>query len=124
MANICHPEGYADITASASVSNHVDGLRIVLEDENVDAAVFITVVPTFLPQKELAEELVKMTQGCKEAGEKPVYYCVMAGAYTAPARAIMERAGMCTFDAPDKAVLAARNMCRYAAFRRRIREEG
>ena len=24
----------------------------------------------------------------------------------------------------DKAVLAARNMCRYAAFRRRIREEG
>ena len=39
MANICHPQGYADITASASVKNHVDGLRIVLEDENVDAAV-------------------------------------------------------------------------------------
>jgi acyl-CoA synthetase (NDP forming) len=51
MANICHPEGYADITASASVRNHVDGLQIVLEDSNVDAAVFITVVPTFLPRR-------------------------------------------------------------------------
>ena len=62
MANICHPEGYADITASASVRNHVDGLQIVLQDENVDAVVFITVVPTFLPQEELARELVKMTE--------------------------------------------------------------
>lgn len=123
MANICHPEGYADITASASVRNHVDGLQIVLQDENVDAVVFITVVPTFLPQEELARELVKMTETTPQAQEKPVFYCVMAGAYTSPARRIMEQAGLCTFDAPDKAVLAAKNMCNYAAFRRRQEED-
>ena len=123
MANICHPEGYADITASASVRNHVDGLQIVLQDENVDAVVFITVVPTFLPQEELARELVKMTETTPQAQEKPVFYCVMAGAYTSPARRIMEQAGLCTFDAPDKAVLAAKNMCNYAAFRRRQKED-
>lgn len=117
------PGGYADITASASVRNHVDGLQIVLQDENVDAVVFITVVPTFLPQEELARELVKMTETTPQAQEKPVFYCVMAGAYTSPARRIMEQAGLCTFDAPDKAVLAAKNMCNYAAFRRRQKED-
>ena len=39
------------------------------------------------------------------------------------ARRIMEQAGLCTFDAPDKAVLAAKNMCNYAAFRRRQKED-
>ena len=58
-----------------------------------------------------------------ECAQKPVFYCVMAGAYTSPARRIMEQAGLCTFDAPDKAVLAAKNMCNYAAFRRRQKED-
>lgn len=121
MANICHPEGYADITASASVQNHVDGLRIVLEDSGVDAVIFLTVVPTFLPQKELAEELVKLERSLPQ--RKPVYYCVMAGAYTAAARGIMERAGLCTFNTPDKAVLAAKNLCKYSAFLARHKED-
>jgi len=123
MANICHPEGYADITASASVANHVDGLQIVLEDSAVDAAIFLTVVPTFLPQKQLAEALVERERSCPEGARKPVYYCVMAGAYTAEARAIMERGGLCTFNTPDKAVLAAKNLCDYAAYRRRLEKE-
>ena len=75
------------------------------------------------PQEELARELVKMTETTPQAQEKPVFYCVMAGAYTSPARRIMEQAGLCTFDAPDKAVLAAKNMCNYAAFRRRQKED-
>ncbi|MEN6562937.1 MAG: CoA-binding protein [Christensenella sp.] len=122
MANICHPEGYADITASATVRNHVDGLKIVLEDQNVDAAIFITVVPTFLPQLELAEELVKFEKNCNQPG-KPVYYCIMAGAYTAPGRRILEKNDLCTFDSPERAVMAAKNMCSYAAFRARHKEE-
>ncbi|MFQ9052687.1 MAG: hypothetical protein ACLR5H_05550 [Oscillospiraceae bacterium] len=55
--------------------------------------VFITVVPTFLPQEELARELVKMTETTPQAQEKPVFYCVMAGAYTSPARRIMAAGG-------------------------------
>ena len=116
MANICHPEGYADITASASPANHADGLKIVLEDDNVDMVVFITVVPTFLPQKELAEALVAVEQSIPADRKKPVFYCVMAGVYTAPARKIMEQNGLCTFNTPEKAVLAAKNMCAYAEY--------
>lgn len=118
MSNICQPEGYADITASASPKNHADGLKVVLEDDNVDGVVFITVVPTFLPQKELAEALVAVEKSFPEGKRKPVYYCVMAGAYTKEARAIMEQNGLCTFNTPDKAVLAAKNLCRYGAYLR------
>lgn len=123
MANICHPEGYADITASASVKNHVDGLRIVLEDENVDAAVLVTVVPTFLPQVELAEGFVALDREIPAEKKKPVYYCVMAGAYTTKARKIMESNGLCTFNTPEKAVKAAANLCKYAMFRSRCGKE-
>ena len=119
MANICSPEGYADITASATVANHVDGLRIVLEDDAVDSVTFITVVPTFLPQIELANALVELDRSIPEENKKPVYYCVMAGEYTAPARKIMEENGLCTFNTPEKAVKAADNMTRYALYRRR-----
>ena len=123
MANICHPQGYADITASASVKNHVDGLRIVLEDENVDAAVLVTVVPTFLPQVELAEGFVALDREIPAEKKKPVYYCVMAGAYTTKARKIMESNGLCTFNTPEKAVKAAANLCKYAQFRSRCEKE-
>ncbi len=119
MANICSPEGYADITASASVANHVDGLRLVLEDDDVDSVTFITVVPTFLPQVELAEALVEMEKSIPDNKKKPVYYCVMAGEYTAPARRIMEANGLCTFSSPEKAVKAADNMARYSAYKKR-----
>ncbi|MCI9068695.1 MAG: hypothetical protein HFI65_08540 [Lachnospiraceae bacterium] len=122
MANICHPEGYADITASASPQNHADGLKIVLEDPAVDLVVFLTVVPTFLPQKELAEALVAVEQSVPKERKKPVFYCVMAGAYTAPARKILENNGLCTFNTPEKAVLAARNMCIYAEYLSRQEE--
>ena len=91
--------------------------RLLVLDEVIDA------LRGFLPQEELARELVKMTETTPQAQEKPVFYCVMAGAYTSPARRIMEQAGLCTFDAPDKAVLAAKNMCNYAAFRRRQKED-
>lgn len=123
MANICHPEGYADITASATVENQVEGLKIVLADENVDAAVFLTVVPTFLSQEELAEQLVAAEKALPEEQKKPVYYCVMAGAYTLPARRIMERGGLCTFESPEKAVIAASNLCKYVAYRKRCAKE-
>ena len=55
--------------------------------------------------------------------KKPVYYCVMAGAYTTKARKIMERSGLYTFNTPEKAVKAAGNLCKYAMFRKRHGEE-
>ena len=123
MSNICHPEGYADITASASVKNHVEGLDIVLQDDTVDMAILVTVVPTFLPQVELAKGFVALDGTIPPERKKPVFYCVMAGAYTAEARRIMENSGLCTYNTPEKAVRSASNLCKYMAFRQRCEKE-
>ncbi|MFV0362133.1 MAG: acetate--CoA ligase family protein [Suipraeoptans sp.] len=79
MANVCSPEGYTDITAAATAKQHVDSLRIVLEDNDVDSVIFITVVPTFLSQKDLADGIVELLT--ENAYNKPVYICIMAGNY-------------------------------------------
>lgn len=116
MANVCSPEGYADITAAANVKHHVESLKIVLEDDAVDGVIFITVVPTFLPQKELAEELVKLLKEKGYGTNKPVYICIMAGNYVWQAREILEKNGIRTFDTPVDCVTVASHMVAYQQF--------
>lgn len=118
MANVCSPEGYADITAAANVKHHVESLKIVLEDDAVDGVIFITVVPTFLPQKELAEELVKLLKEKGYGTNKPVYICIMAGNYVWQAREILEKNGIRTFDTPVDCVKVASHMVAYQQFLR------
>ncbi|RKL62289.1 hypothetical protein DXT63_12530 [Thermoanaerobacteraceae bacterium SP2] len=113
MATICSPEGYADITASATVRHHVDGLKVILDEDNVDSAVLVTVVPNFLPREELGNELKKYIMSQKQ---KPVFPCIMAGNYVRSSRVILEEAGIPTFDTPDRAARAAANMTRYSMF--------
>lgn len=115
MASICSPEGYADITASATVRQHVDALRAVLDDERVDSVIFLTVVPSFLPQKELAEELIRFLKEEDQSG-KPVYVSVLAGNYVWGCRALLESGGIKTFDEPANAVSAVKNMTEYGMF--------
>ena len=120
MANVCSPEGYADITAAATVEHHVESLRVVMEDESVDSVILVTVVPTFLPRKELAEGVVKLL---KEEGyqKKPVYLCIMAGNFVWECREILEANGIRTFDTPVQCVLAANHMARYQEFLERTK---
>jgi len=115
MASICSPEGYADITASATVKQHIDSLRIVLKDKNVDSVIFITVIPSFLPRKELADKMVKLLKNENEEG-KPVYICIMSGNYVWECRQILERNGIKTYENPALAVKAAKNVTEYALF--------
>ena len=116
MANICEPEGYADITAAATVEHHVESLRIVMEDEQVDGVLFITVVPTFLPQDELAQGLVKLLKEEGYLNKKPVYICIMAGNYVRECRRILEENGIRTYDTPVHAVKAASLAVKYREF--------
>ncbi len=115
MASVCIPEGYADITASANVRQHVESLRIVLKDKNVGSVIFITVIPSFLPSKELAAELVKLLKE-GERISKPVLICIMSGNYVRESRVILEKNGIRTFDTPSNAVKAVRHMVEYASF--------
>ncbi|HWQ78287.1 MAG TPA: CoA-binding protein [Anaerovoracaceae bacterium] len=119
MASVCSPEGYADITASATVAHHVDSLRIVLEDSSVSNVIFITVLPTFLPREELANGLVQLLKGEGWMQKKPVYVCVMAGNYALPACRILEANGIRTYDTPRSCVRTAERLTEYASFLRR-----
>lgn len=123
MANVCSPEGYADITAAATVEHHVESLRIVMDDDTVDSVIFVTVVPTFLPRKELAEGLLHLLveEGYQE--KKPVYICIMAGNYVWECRQILEKGGVHTFTTPAHCVKAASHMTAYSQFIRNQEEE-
>ncbi|MEA4963188.1 acetate--CoA ligase family protein [Lutispora sp.] len=116
MANVCSPEGYADITAAANVYHHVESLRTVMDDDGVDSVIFITVVPTFLPRKELAEGLVKLLKNEGYAKKKPVYICIMAGNYVWECRKILEENGIRTYNTPAHCVKAAAHMVEYKWF--------
>lgn len=123
MASVCSPEGYADITAAATVEHHVNSLRVVLDDPNVSSVILITIVPSFLPQDELGEKLADIYINEGYINKKPVYFTIMAGNYVMPGRIKMERAGIYTFESPDRAVNAANNLIKYAQFKQDIKKE-
>jgi len=123
MSSVCEPEGYADITAAATVCQHCDALQTVLSDDAVDMVLFITVIPPFLPVEELGTALVNMYQGLKKRYQKPVFFCIMAGDYVLPCRRLLEKAGLCTFDSPLEGVAAAKNLAYYDRLQRRKEAE-
>ena len=124
MAVICSPEGYLDITASATVANHADALKLLLEDDKVGAIILITVIPTFLSREELAEALVNTYTRSEHRYQKPVYFVIMAGEYVKVIREKLEQTGGCTFDTPDRAVNAAKNMIKYAQYLKELEDGG
>lgn len=119
MANICSPEGYADITAAATVEHHVESLRAVMEDDSVDSVILVTVIPTFLPGKELAEGFIKLLKEQGYENKKPVYMCIMAGNYVWECRKLLEEQGIRTFTTPVHCVTAAGHMAEYHNFLKR-----
>lgn len=123
MASVCSPEGYADITASATVEHHVNSLKVVLEDPNVSSVVLITIIPTFLPMVELGRKLAEMYINEGYIHKKPVYFTIMAGNYVLPGREEMEKAGIYTFESPDKSIKAAHNLIKYSTFRKQLEKE-
>lgn len=123
MANVCSPEGYADITAAATVEHHVESLRIVMDDDAVDSVIFVTVVPTFLPRRELAEGLLRLLAEEGYGERKPVCICIMAGNYVWECRQILERGGIHTFDTPVHCVKAMSHMTAYGQFLKSQEEE-
>jgi len=116
MAVVDEPEGYADITASASEEQHAQSLAAILRDDGVDCVILITITPSFISQKKLGESLRDAYLALPEEYRKPVYFCIMAGEYVRESRRILEQAGLCTYDTPLEAVRSARDMMRYAGY--------
>ncbi len=123
MSSVCEPEGYADITAAATVRQHCDALHCVLMDDAVDCVQFITVVPPFLPVEELGQALAEMYKSLAECHQKPVFFCIMAGEYVLICRRQLEKAGLCTYDSPLESVAAAKNCAHYYHMQQRKEAE-
>jgi acetyltransferase len=122
MANIGHPDGYVDLTASHSEKLHNQVLQILFRDKNIDMVLQILAPSAFLDQKLLVNEIV---QACRsQQGGKTFLSTVTFGEFAREARQGLEDAGIPTFEYPDMLARVAGNMVTYAAFRKSHSEEG
>ncbi|HHY93915.1 MAG TPA: hypothetical protein GX513_02720 [Firmicutes bacterium] len=122
FASVCRPEGYCDITAAATVEQHARTVELLLSDPGVDAVLLITVPTLYLPVKELGNALVEAYErATARAGPKPLLSVLLAGDGVRPGRHLLEEAGLPTFETPERAVRALRNLIRYRSF---LEDEG
>lgn len=114
FASVCRPEGYCDITAAATVEQHARTVELVLRDPGVDAVILITVPTLYIPGEELAAAVADAWErACRAVGPKPLLCSFLAGDVVREGRRILEERGLFTFETPDRAARALRNMIRY-----------
>ncbi len=120
FAAVCRPEGYADVTAAASAKEQAKAVEVVLEDDAVDSAIFVTVPVLFVPPDEVASEIIQAVSRLKSKGiNKPLLSVLLAGEAVSSARKSMEQNGLATFDSPDRAARALNHMAAYRRYRSR-----
>jgi len=115
MAMICQPEGYVDMTAAAMEKEHAVALDAILADPGVDAAILISLPPTFLPAIDVAKAVAKVIHQHK----KPVAVCFMRGEAMLEARSHLENVGIATFETPQRAARALIDLTNAAGYQRR-----
>ncbi len=115
-ANIGHPPGYIDMTATNSVVLHNQVLTLLFKDPNVDAVIQILGPSAFHDQPQLAKEVASAYEAQGRA-KKPLLNVVTFGEFGADLRRGLEDAGLPTFDYPDSVARVAANLSGYAAIR-------
>lgn len=118
-ANIGHPDGYIDMTASVTPKMHTDVLKLLMDDESIDGIIFMTTPPGFIKDEELAAALLEGYNSVPKERRKPLLSVMLAGNAVARCRTLLEEAGLPTFEFPDDAARVMLNMVRYSAYRRR-----
>ena len=91
-ANIGHPPGYIDMTATSSEALHNQVLTLLFKDPNVDAVIQILGPSAFHVQPQLAKEVAAAYQG-QSGTKKPLLNVVMFGEFGADLRQGLERRG-------------------------------
>lgn len=121
FASVCKPEGHADITAAANIEQHCRAVAEIMSDAAVDNVVFITVPTLFLPPVQLAEELKCTFEQLKKTGEfKAFFPVILSGDVVKEGRKVLEDSGYITFETPDRAIRALKNMLDYYNFLSRL----
>jgi len=115
-ANIGHPPGYIDMTATSSEVLHNQVLTLLFKDPNVDAVIQILGPSAFHNQPQLAKEVASAYQA-QGGAKKPLLNVVAFGEFGAELRDGLEGAGLPTFDYPDTVARIAANLSGFGTIR-------
>jgi len=114
------------LPAAASVNNPVDvigdappelyigSLKVLQEEEEIDAIVVVVTPQNMTEPLRLAEKLA-----AAHDGKKPLLTTFMGGEAVAAAKEKLTTAGIPNYGSPDRAMVALKAMCDYTAWRRR-----
>jgi acetyl coenzyme A synthetase (ADP forming)-like protein len=103
-----------DVIGDADPDRYTRAFEIVQEDERIDAIVVVVTPQNMTRASELAEKLA-----AAHRGKKPVLAAFMGGTEVAAAKERLMAKGIPNYPSPDRAVMALRAMCDYAAWKDR-----
>ena len=92
----------ADIIGDAPAQRYIDTLKIVLQDPQADAVLFIHAPTAIVPSADIARAVAPIAQ----ASSKNILACWLGGDAVAEARKIFSDAGIPTYATPEEAVSA------------------
>ncbi len=121
LATVGEPDGYVDMTGALVARTHGDALRVLLQDDGVDAVILLTPPPAFLDEEEVAESVLEAYREQPPGRAKPVLVVLTFGDAALAARRTLEKGGLCTFEFPEEAVRVLARMVEYAQARHRSR---
>jgi len=104
MAAVKNP---VDMIASARGEDYYRTAKLLLKDENVDMLIAICVVPTFagMTQTEHAEGIIRAVKEVNNG--KPVLALFMAGYVSEPAKELLEKNGIPSYERPEDVAAGA-----------------
>ena len=120
MAAVKNP---VDMIASARGEDYYRTAKLLLSDPNVDMLIAICVVPTFagMTQTEHAEGVIKAMKEVNNG--KPVLGLFMAGYVSEPAKEVLEKNGIPSYERPEDVASAAYALAEFARNTGVIKEE-
>jgi acetyltransferase len=98
-----------DIIGDAPAQRYVDTLRVVLEDPQADAILFIHAPSAIVPSVDIARELAPIAK----ASARNILSCWLGGDAVAEARKVFSDAGLPTYTTPEEAVSAYLQIVQY-----------
>lgn len=98
-----------DIIGDAPVARYVDTLRVLNQDRQAGAILFIHAPTAIVPSPQIAQALVPLV----DHTQPRLLSCWLGEAAVAQARGIFQQAGIASFDTPEEAVSAFAMLVRY-----------
>jgi acetyltransferase len=103
-----------DVIGDAEPDRYAKAFEVMQEDEKVDAIVVVVTPQNMTRPSELAEKLTAVHRG-----QKPVLAVFMGCTEVAAAKEKLMALGIPNYPSPERAIIALRAMCDYAAWRHR-----